>query len=207
MMWMSSFSRQGRKPAVLACVAALATASLLASQVRLIDLEQMTQRAGRIFSGRCTGTSIEFDERLGHDVMVATFKVNRAVKGVTGDTVTLRMMTGASTPADAPAGVPTYSKGEEVVLFLYGENTQGISAPVGLGQGRFKVFTDKQGRRVALNDFANKSLVTGMRPEARARLKSRGNSALAQRADAAPRDDLDPSELLDAAETLGSAQE
>jgi hypothetical protein len=214
MMRISSLMRQGRIPAVLACAAAFATASLLASQVRLIDLEQMTQRAGRIFSGRCTGTSVEFDERLGHDVMVATFKVHRAVKGVTGDTVTLRMMTGASTAADTPAGVPTYSKGEDVVLFLYGENAQGISSPVGLGQGRFKVLTDKQGRRIALNDFANRNLLTGMRPEARARIKARGEAGLQrgdaaqrgeaalQRAEAAHRDDVDPADLLDVAEAL-----
>jgi len=188
-----------RIPSILLVTAFLATASLLASQVRLVDLEQMTQRAARIFSGRCTGTSVEFDESLGREITVATFEVRRAVKGVTGGTVTLRMLAGAA--ADAPSGVPTYRTGEDVVLFLYGESAQGLSSPVGLGQGRFRVLTDKQGRRLALNDFGNRNLLTGLRPEARARLRARGNATL-RRAEVAHRDDLDPADLLDVAEAL-----
>ena len=173
-----------------------------ASQVRGIDLEQMTRRAARIFSGRCIETEVIFDPALGRDVTVATFQVHRAVKGVAGNTVTVRM-DGAG--GDAPAGLPAFQAGEDVILFLYGESAQGFSSPVGLGQGRFKVITDKQGRRLALNDFGNRNLLTGLRPEARARLRSRADAS-PRRAAAQPRDDLDPTALLDVVQTLLDAE-
>jgi hypothetical protein len=172
--------------------------------VRLVDLEQMTQRAARIFSGRCIETRVVFDAALGRDVRVATFRVHRAVKGVTGDTVTVRTLAVEGNDADAAAGVPVYRAGDEVVLFLYGESASGLSATVGLGQGRFRVLADKQGRSLALNDFGNRNLFTGLRPEARARLEAR--SATAQRAATQRGDDLEPSVLLDAAEALAGAE-
>ena len=197
--WACRVRKTGRTVAALLCIAFLAPHCLLASQVRLIDLEQMTQRAARIFSGRCTGTSVVFDESMGRDVTVATFQVDRAVKGVTTDTVTVRMLSGAA--ADAPAGVPAFRAGDEVVLFLYRESAQGLSSPVGLGQGRFRVLKDKQGRKLALNDFGNRNLMTGLRPEVRDRLQAR-NEAAPRRPAAHPRDELDPAALLDAVETL-----
>ncbi len=182
----------------------LCAAPLQASQVRSIDLEQMTQRAARIFSGRCIETGVVFDPVLGREVTVATFRVHRAVKGVTGDTVTVRMDSGGGA-TDAPAGIPVFRTGEEVVLFLYGESTLGLSSPVGLGQGRFKVVTDKQGRRLALNDFGNRNLLTGLRPEARARLRARGEAP--GRIAPQHRDDLDPTALLDVVEALVAAEQ
>lgn len=176
------------------------TPLLHASQVRLVDLEQMTQRAARIFSGRCIASRVEHDAALGGNVTVATFRVQRAIKGVSGSTVSVRMLA-APSAADEPAGVPSFREGEEVVLFLYGESATGLSAPVGLGQGRFRIFDDKQGRRLALNDFGNSKLMTGLRAEARARLEARG-SATARRAAAQRRDEVDPTELLDSAEAL-----
>ena len=193
----------GRTLAALLLLGSLAPQPLLASQVRAIGLEQMTQRAARIFSGRCTGTGVVFDASLGRDVTVATFRVDRALKGVTGETVTVRMLGGA--PADAPAGLPTFRTGEEVVLFLYGESPQGLSSPVGLGQGRFKVVTDKRGRRLALNDFGNKNLISGLRPEIHARLRAPGG---ASPRGSAPQqlEDLDSAALLDAVEALLAAE-
>lgn len=163
-----------------------------ASQVRSIDLEQMTERAARIFSGRCVATEVVFDAAVGSRVTVATFRVDRAVKGTPGRTVTIRML-GASTgdrmEGDA-AGVPAFRVGEEVVLFLYGESALGLTAPVGLGQGRFEIVTDKQGRKLALNDLANKNLVRAGRADRAARFAEA----------------LDPTSLLDRVEKLVSGR-
>jgi hypothetical protein len=154
--------RVTRTVAVLLLSAAVSISSSFPSQVRPIDLEQMTQRAARIFSGRCTGSRIEVDPALNRRVVVSTFHVQRAVKGVKGGPVTVRMLAGpASAPGSEPAGVPTFRPGEEVVLFLYGESTLGLTSPVGLGQGRFRIFSDKLGRKVALNDFGNANLSRG----------------------------------------------
>ena len=163
---------------MLACclVSGLALSSSEASQVRSLDLEQMTGRAVRIFSGRCIASEVVFDATAGSDVTVATFSVDRAVKGVTGRTVTVRM--------SGDTKVPKFHTGEDVVLFLYGESALGLSAPVGLGQGRFTVVTDKQGRKRAINDVGNENLT---------RRTGRKNG---------PAEILDPGSLLDRVERI-----
>ena len=196
--------RAARVLAVVLCVTVLAPPPLLASQVRLVNLEQMTQRAARIFSGRCTGVDVVFDSNLGRDVTVATFHVQRAVKGVSDKTVMVRMLDVAAVhgaASDVPAGVPTFRPGEEVVLFLYGESAQGLSSPVGLGQGRFRILTDKKGRKVALNDFANSNLLNDLRPETRARLKLKDDPSTGKTAPPQS-EEIEPTALLDAAEGL-----
>jgi len=181
---------------------------LHASQVKLVDLEQMTRRAGRIFSGRCTGARVVTDPALGRDVTVATFHVERAIKGVTGSTVTVRMLGAAAAGGRAtglPAGIPTFRPGDDVILFLYGESAQGLSSPVGLGQGRFSVRTDKQGHRRAVNDFGNSNLLSGLRSDLRDRLRDPHVASPTGRV-SPQRDDLDPDALLDVVATLVAGQ-
>jgi hypothetical protein len=190
--------------ALFLLITCLAPPALLASQVRLVNFEQMTQRAARIFAGRCTGTSVVFDPLLGRDVTVSTFRVQRAVKGVTGKTVTVRMLDAAAVQGasgDAPSGVPAFRNGEEVILFLYGESAQGLTSPVGLGQGQFRILTDKKGRKLAFNDFANRNLLKDLRPETRARLKLKDDPSVGK---STPQQsvEIEPTALLDAAEAL-----
>ncbi len=174
-----------------------AAASFLeASQVRPVDLDQMTRRAARIFSGRCLHSRIEHDLALGREVVVSTFQVQRAVKGVEGRTITVRMLAAPSAAAgDEAPGVPSFRKGDEVVLFLYGDSPMGLTSPVGLGQGRFRVFKDKQGRRAALNDFGNTHLIRDQ--------GARGQRAAG--AKQAPPVPLDPDDLLDRAARIAAS--
>ena len=182
----------------LCLLAGVVSGVTLASQVRPVNLEQMTQRAARIFSGRCIQTSVEYDAALGRNITVATFRVQRAVKGVLGDTVTVRMLSGGTSLGDEPAGVPRFRRGDEVVLFLYGESSLGLSSTVGLGQGSFKVLTDKQGHRLALNDVGNRNLMRALRPAATTRLRER----LRVPVDGEQSAPTDPLLLLDMAEAL-----
>ena len=199
-------------------VACLGLGLLRAGQVRLVDLERMTAHAARIFSGECTSSQVEFDAALGRDVTVASFRVQRAVKGVTGRTVTVRMLPEAigtapgeparsatDTATDGAATTPAFQPGDRVVLFLYGESSLGLSAPVGLGQGRFRIVPDKHGRGRAINGFGNRNLISGLRPEARTRLRLEARPLTGAAAGARPEQvemDLDPDTLLDAAEAL-----
>jgi hypothetical protein len=167
--------------AALATVLAL-TASVDASQVRPVNLEEMTQRAGLIFSGRCTDVRVEKDVTLGVDVYVAEFRVDRRVKGHAGKTLTVR------SPLE-------WAKGEDVVLFLYGESSYGLSSPVGLGQGKFSVVTDKSGHKTAVNQNGNKNLLHGLTAKATGRLGAKARKWH----DGAP---LDPDDLQDMAAAL-----
>jgi hypothetical protein len=163
-----------------------------ATQSRPLNLEEMTERAATIFSGRCLRVHIETDAKLRRDVTVATFRVERSLKGSGGKTITVRMPW--ASPAAFPAGVPSFAPGDDVVLFLYGESASGMRAPVGLGQGRFRILTDKQGRKIAINDFGNRNLLHGVSAGTRDRLtavpgRSREGS-------------LDPQSLMDAVDGL-----
>ena len=163
-----------------------------ATQSRPVNIEEMTERATTIFAGRCLHVRVERDRRLGLDVTVATFRVDRSIKGGAAKTITVRMPWASE--AAVPAGVPSFARGDDVVLFLYGESATGMRAPVGLGQGRFRIVADKQGRAMAINDAGNRNLMHGVSASARARLA--GVPGLSRDGS------LNPERLMDAADSL-----
>jgi hypothetical protein len=139
--------------ALVLAACALLAGSVQASKVRLVTVDEMTDRAAKIFYGRCIGIDhVESDDVPGK-IGVYTFKVEQAVKGAVSSIETVRMIdpTGEMT-RDGTRDV--FVQGERAVLFLYGENAQGLTSPVGLGQGRFTVFEDKQGRKLVTNGYA-----------------------------------------------------
>jgi hypothetical protein len=138
-----------------------------ATQSRPLNLEEMTERA-------------------------ATFRVERSIKGSAGKTITVRMPW--ASPEEFPAGVPSFASGDNVVLFLYGESASGMRAPVGLGQGRFRILSDKQGRKVAINDVGNRNLMQRVSASTRERLVGVPGLSL--------KGALDPDRLMDAADGL-----
>jgi len=168
--------------------------------VRPINLEELTQRADRIFSGQCVDVRVVEAPELGSRVTEVTFEVDQTVKGIVGDTVTIKLhggpVGGAGDGGDV-AGQPRFEPGEEVVLFLYGESSLGLTAPVGLGQGKFTIFVDKQGRRLALNEFGNKTLFRKLSEDARQRLMQTGVESNVEDSKA-----VSPEELLRFVESL-----
>ena len=165
-----------------------------ASKVRPVNLEQMAQRADRIFSGRCIQAKTQHDEALGRDVSVVVFEVQRAVKGQIGSTISVRMLAGAHS-----TGTAGFADGEEVVVFLYGDSSLGLTSPVGLGQGKFKIQRDKLGQRLAVPQWGTDQLFRGLSDSARARLGPAVDAWKGQRG-------VDPDALLDMAATLSIAE-
>jgi hypothetical protein len=183
-------------PLAAVCCALLITlcsGPVEASQVRSLDLEEMTDRAATIFSGRCIGIRHEREAALGVDVTYATFLVRRVIKGNPGPTLEVKLFGGS----ERPAGVPTFRKNEEVVLFLYGTSSLGFSSPVGLGQGKFSVVTDKQGRKHAFNEYGNANLLRGMHGGIRSSLSPRQDGG-------GEFGGVEPSRLLDLTEQIVS---
>jgi hypothetical protein len=160
---------------LLTCLV-FASLSTRASQVRPMNLEKMTQRATTIFAGVCTGVETQHDATLGRPVARVSFRVDQVVKGAAAATLTIRLLGNA-------AGVPRFREGEETVLFLYGESALGLTSPVGLGQGKFRVVEDKSGRKIAINEFGNDGLLDGLSQAARStleRLDGRNGAAIEQ---------------------------
>jgi hypothetical protein len=189
---MSAACGKNSRSILAALVVALFLAKANATQVRPLNIEEMTERATTIFAGRCLHVRVETDPKLRSDVTVATFRVDRSIKGSAGNTITVRMPW--ANVASFPAGVPSFERGDDVVLFLYGESASGMRAPVGLGQGRFRIVTDKQGHRIAINDVGNRNLMHGVSAGTRQRLD--GVPGLSREGN------LNPETLMDAVDGL-----
>ncbi len=145
----------------------------LASQIRPLNLEELTDRADRIFSGRCVAVRVARDPELDRDVTIVTVAVTRAVKGEIHGQVVFKML-GRQEVGEPEAtgveGLPRFRRGEEVILFLYGDSPAGLTSPVGFGHGKFSVTKDKKGQRQAINAFANTLLFDRLSLGAKERL-------------------------------------
>jgi len=118
-----------------------------------LNLAQLCGQASTIFSGVCIERGTDDPS-----VLSFTFKVLHMIKGQPSDTITVRMHKKAAVIARAPV----YTVGEEVILFLYPESTEGFTSPVGFGQGRFLVSLDAAGEKVVANQRNNLNLFKGM---------------------------------------------
>lgn len=161
----------------LAGMLLLATATpSLAYRMVLLSLEEMAGQAERIVAGVCTareereaavgaaGKTLRYTEY--------TFQVTDALKGVVGQTLTIRQVRlgggpvsnraappGAGQPLGVnPVPLPEYQVGQEVLLFLGGDSSLGFTSPVGMDQAVFDVETDALGRKMLKHRLGNQGL-------------------------------------------------
>ena len=59
--------------------------------------------------------------------------------------------------------MPQYKVGEEDVIFLSGESDVGLTAPIGIWQGKFDVKTSSTGEKLVVNGTGNRGLLRGGR--------------------------------------------
>jgi len=183
--------------ALLPCPASSPDA--LASRVRTMNIEQLAQRAARIFSGRCLDVRVHEDASLRHTVTDVTVAVTRTVKGNVHGRIVFRLLgdqTASAEKGRGVDGVPTFRRGEELVLFLYGDSASGLTSPVGFGQGKFGVIRDKAGRKLAVNGSGNQNLLRGVTAPAERKV----GPDLARWKE---KREIDPEVLLDIAAELG----
>jgi hypothetical protein len=111
----------------------------LATQVRELSLAEMARSAGPVFSGRVT--AVQPDQVHGLPVTRVTFQVVDGLKGVTGGATTLTFLGGGNSGqfTRIVLGMPTFSVGEDWVMLVYPPSEIGLTAPVGLYQGAFRV--------------------------------------------------------------------
>lgn len=132
------------------------------AQVRRMNVEEIIQSSGTIIVGRITDVREGKHPKYSNvDVTFVTVEVSDRIKGDNSKTHTFMQFggTGMLTPGD----LPQYNKGEEVMLFLYPESSEGFSTPVGLTQGKFEIITDQiTGKKSMVNGFGNKFLFEKM---------------------------------------------
>jgi len=142
----------------IAAILLLWFSRLGAISVDRINLFEMVRTADRIFWGRCLEAEAGREPSTGLPVTTYTFEVLRGIKGArTGTSIRFQQLSGGGT--GAIRGLPEFSRGQEILLFLYPDSKLGLTSPVGLVQGMFRV--GKGGRRdgTVLNRVGNSNLL------------------------------------------------
>lgn len=129
-----------------------------AVQVLPVNLEKLVEKAGVIFDGTCLSVDSRTDEQ-GIIATYTTFNVHQTWKGEVPQTITIKTYGGHHGSLKVlVAGMPNFKPGERVLLFLHPTSEIGFTSPVGMGQGRFKIFTSRDGGKKLINDDNNRLL-------------------------------------------------
>ena len=144
------------------------------------SLDQLVDQAATIIRGHVVSARVERHPTLTNlHTIVVTLRVHQTFKGQAGQTFTFRQYIWDVRDRYDAAG---YRKGQHLLLLMNPPTRYGLSSPAGLGQGRFRILVDRQGREYALNGHANAGLFRQMSQ----RLKKSGRTlqpSLAQLAD------------------------
>jgi hypothetical protein len=130
------------------------------------SLEQLTAEAGVIVHGSVISTKIEPHPQFKNlKTMVVTLRVIDSYKGKPPKTLVFRQYLW---DMRAQLGAGEYAKGQELLLLLRPVSEYGLTSPVGLEQGRFRISRDRNGRAMALNGRGNLGLFNSAQGRARA---------------------------------------
>ena len=119
-------------------------------------LDELVDQAATVVRGSVVSAAIEPHPQLSNlQTVVVTVSVAKVLKGESAKILTFRQF--VWDPHDA-ADAAGYRKGGELLLFLNPVSTYGLTSPVGLDQGRFRIFRDAKGKAFAVNGRANVAL-------------------------------------------------
>jgi hypothetical protein len=166
-------------------VGTLSTTLAQAAMVLPVNVEELAGRAEKIFVGTCTKVEQKVNAN-GIPVVEVTYSVQEGLKGEVGKTVTFQQLDAARGEPSAQASssqspyrvnstwkaaatsvrLPTYAKGEKTLLFLARPGKMGITAPIGLLQGKLPISTSANGEQVITNSaLKNTALKDAALPE------------------------------------------
>ncbi|MDO8539119.1 MAG: hypothetical protein Q7S40_01655 [Opitutaceae bacterium] len=140
--------------AVLLFVALLVAGAVRATTVAPPTFPQLVQRAEIIVRGIVTDVRCEeFDSPQGRGIQTfVTLRVERALKGSPGATVTLNLLGGKVGQRHLNIlGVPEFKVGDRQIVFV-SNNGRVVCPLVGLGHGRFHVRRAATGREFIARD-------------------------------------------------------
>ena len=131
------------------------------------NLADLVGEAGVIVRGRIVSTRVEPHPQFSALwTVVVTLQVDETLKGQPGNTYTFRQFIWDPRDREDAAG---YLKGQNLLLLLTAPNSNGLSSPVGLEQGRFRLSADSAGNLYATNGRNNAGLLNGVASRAAAR--------------------------------------
>ena len=131
--------------------------SLPALLVLSLNLEEIVKHAEQIFEGECLEV-VDGSDANNRQVQFITFKVDKTYKGEPGNRFTFKQIV-----MDSAMELPRYEPGERVILFVSRPGRTGLSAPIGLKQGKFIISEDKDGNKWVSNGQSNTKIFSGMK--------------------------------------------
>ena len=138
-----------RSPGYAALLAlALAAAPARATEVQHLDTAQLTRTSSDILVGKVQGVQSRWNTAHTKIFTDITVQVTDALKGANTPNVSFTQLGG--TVGDLRyevEGCPAFVNGEEALLFLW-RDSRGVAQLNGLGQGKFEITRDAQGRRM-----------------------------------------------------------
>ena len=191
------------------CLLLLLTAAPQATQAQrgaltvARGLDQLTQESELIVHGSVKSAKVEPHPQFPNLMTVlVSFDVQDTLKGSAKKSIEFRQYVWDIRDQQDKAG---YRKGEELLLLLGPVSKYGLTSPVGLEQGRFRVLRDSSGQANAVNGRGNAGLFqqTEGRAQARGIKLSARQSALLRQQQPGP---VALSDLKDAIRTFARAQ-
>jgi hypothetical protein len=159
------------------------------------------QHAGTILRGHVISANVEPHPQFPNlQTVVVTISVAKVLKGTAATTYTFRQFLWDGRDAADTTG---YRKSGELLLLLNPVSSYGLTSPVGLEQGRFRVLRDRLGKASAVNGRSNLGLFDQLPGKAASRGVSFSRQAQAMMAKPASQAPLDS--LEDAIATLVGA--
>jgi hypothetical protein len=135
-----------------------------------LNLKQLTSLADRVFVGQCLEVK-QGRDRNGRPVQFVTYEVRETLKGNHEDRVTFKQLV-VPPRGDEGEGIgvttvmtdlPDYKVGEENVIFLSAPSELGLTAPIGLKQGKFTIMKGSAGKKQVINGVRNRGLMQGLK--------------------------------------------
>ena len=146
----------------IAALALVGAQVAFATTVQKLSLQELTKKSNSIVMARVEDASASWDAAHKEIYTYITLRVLQGVKGNKAETtITLRQIGGTvDNIASIVPGMPSFRKGEEVVVFLTQKDAAGYPWVMGLQQGKYSIATGKDGVKTVRNDLAGTELLT-----------------------------------------------
>ena len=133
----------------------LFSAAATATTVQKFSLQDLTHKSAAIVMARVDDAYISWDPAHKEIYSFYTLTILDHVKGMKGETsLTLRQLGGVVNGIESIVpGMPSFKKGEEVVVFLTQKDAAGYPWVMGLQQGKYTVVTDEHGKKSVRNEL------------------------------------------------------
>ncbi len=137
----------------------------LAARTLPRSLDQMSEEAERIVHGYVTSVKLEPHPQLSNlTTVVVSMTVKDTYKGTAPKSLVFRQYVWDADPQGKAAH---YGKGQELVLLLGPVSEYGLTSPIGLEQGTFRISRDRKGHTTAVNGRGNVGLFKSVAERAR----------------------------------------